>query len=149
MQSGGFDSNRRLNLLHRNTYNNGTSLRGHSTWLAMLGLWTRPFLIGTLCRYTHHTTCRTFLRRIMDYHISSLRVAQRHHQCTEIWLTCQIMVQLPSSTPRLLLVRSRMLVHKSHFGLVCVLWGLNDSQVTPSRCSSEVTLTVTSLGLRK
>ncbi len=27
-----------------------------STWLAMLGLWTWLFLIGTLCQYTHHTT---------------------------------------------------------------------------------------------
>ncbi len=35
---------------------NGMSLHGHSTWLAMSGLWTRPFLIGTLRRYTHHTT---------------------------------------------------------------------------------------------
>ncbi|PBK68665.1 hypothetical protein ARMSODRAFT_954487 [Armillaria solidipes] len=29
---------------------NGMSLRGHSTWFAMSGLWARPFLIGTLCR---------------------------------------------------------------------------------------------------
>ncbi|PBK64957.1 hypothetical protein ARMSODRAFT_448752 [Armillaria solidipes] len=29
------------------------TLRGHGAWHAMLGLWTRPFLIGTLCRYQH------------------------------------------------------------------------------------------------
>ncbi|KAK0225149.1 hypothetical protein EDD85DRAFT_940714 [Armillaria nabsnona] len=38
---------------------NGMSLHGHSTWLAMSGLWTRPFLIGTLRRYTHHHTFTT------------------------------------------------------------------------------------------
>ncbi len=31
---------------------NGTSLWGHGAWLAMSGLWTRPFLIGTWRRYT-------------------------------------------------------------------------------------------------
>ncbi|SJL15353.1 uncharacterized protein ARMOST_18846 [Armillaria ostoyae] len=38
---------------------NGTSLCGHTTWQAMLELWTvwtRPFMIGTLCRYTHRST---------------------------------------------------------------------------------------------
>ncbi|PBK58689.1 hypothetical protein ARMSODRAFT_103408 [Armillaria solidipes] len=29
------------------------SLRGQSVWFAMLRLWVRPFLIGTLCQYQH------------------------------------------------------------------------------------------------
>ncbi|KAK0224615.1 hypothetical protein EDD85DRAFT_234216 [Armillaria nabsnona] len=58
---------------------NGMSLHGHSTWLAMSGLWTRPFLIGTLRRYTHHTHTppyypgsRLFVAPFSSIHIASL-----------------------------------------------------------------------------
>ncbi|KAK0218960.1 hypothetical protein IW262DRAFT_1068208 [Armillaria fumosa] len=58
------------------------SLCGHSAWLAMSGLWARPFLIGTLCRYQYQYQYLVF----DDLYPSPCR----EHPCHMSWLQVRI-----------------------------------------------------------
>ncbi|PBK99429.1 hypothetical protein ARMGADRAFT_1059577 [Armillaria gallica] len=78
---------------------------------------------------SNNYTCRAFLHHMISYHISSLRVAQQHHKYTRIRLTCQY----PQATPSAAANAST----KSRLCNFCP----SDTQVTLSRCSSEISLT--------